>query len=51
MVVSNTMVIYCGILTFEKVGNSVNCHCIFIKLVQGVKKYFGNLTLEKEVLE
>jgi hypothetical protein len=34
MMVSNTMVIYHGILTLEKVGTAVNYHGIFITLAQ-----------------
>jgi hypothetical protein len=34
MLVSNTMVIYHGILTLEKVGATVNCHGIFIPLAK-----------------
>ncbi len=34
MLVSNTMVIYHGILNLEKVGTAVNCHGIFITLAK-----------------
>jgi hypothetical protein len=34
MLVSNTMVIYHGILTLEKVGTGVNYHDIFITLAK-----------------
>ncbi len=34
MLVSNTMVIYHGILTLEKVGTAVNYHGIFITLAK-----------------
>jgi hypothetical protein len=34
MLVSNTMVIFLGILTLEKVGTAVNYHGIFITLVK-----------------
>jgi hypothetical protein len=44
MLVSNTMVIYRGILTLEKVGTAVNYRGIFYNTGQ---KYHGVLTLEK----
>jgi hypothetical protein len=34
MLVSNTMVIYHGILTLEKVGTAVNYHGLFITLAK-----------------
>jgi hypothetical protein len=34
MLVSNTMVIYCGVLTLEKVGTAANYHGIFITLAK-----------------
>jgi hypothetical protein len=34
MLVSNTMVIYHGILTLEKVGTAVNYHGIFVTLAK-----------------
>jgi hypothetical protein len=34
---SNTTVIYCGILTLEKAGNTVNYYGILITLDPGVK--------------
>ncbi len=39
IVMSNTTVIYCGILTLEKAGNTVNYYGILITLDPGVKKY------------
>jgi hypothetical protein len=44
MLVSNTMVIYHGILTFEKVCTAIHYHGIFYNTGQ---KYHGILTLEK----
>ncbi len=44
MLVSNTMVIYHGILTLEKVGAAVTYDGIFYSTGQ---KYHGILTLEK----
>ncbi len=38
MLVSNTMVIYHGILTLEKVDTSVNCHGVFITLASTLEK-------------
>jgi hypothetical protein len=41
MMVSNTMVIYHGILTLEKVGTAVNYHGIFITLAKNTTLYFN----------
>jgi hypothetical protein len=43
MLVSNTMVIYHGILTLEKVGTAIHYHDIFITLAKNT----SILTLEK----
>jgi hypothetical protein len=37
MLVSNTMVIYHGILTLEKVGTAINYHGIFIIFITQAK--------------
>ncbi len=39
MLVSNTMVIYHGILTLEKVGTAVNYHGIFITLAKNTAMF------------
>ncbi len=44
MLVSKTMVIYCGVLTLEKVGTAENYTWYFYNNGQ---KYHGILTLEK----
>jgi hypothetical protein len=44
MLVSNTMVIYHGILTLEKVGNAVNYHGIFIILAKNTMVYHSKLS-------
>jgi hypothetical protein len=39
MLVSNTIVIYHGILTLEKVGTAVNYHGIFITLAKNTRVF------------
>jgi hypothetical protein len=40
MLVSNTMLIYHGILTLEKVGTAVNYRGIFITLAQNAMVFY-----------
>jgi hypothetical protein len=39
MLISNTMVIYHGILTVEKVGTAINYHGIFITLDKNTTEF------------